>query len=309
MANMIGTGADQVPTNGMLCTLAWQDHRAVNIEGGKIGGVDVATIASIVLTGEQQDTINSSTNLTLRGGGVNLLTYSEQFDNAAWSKTRATVTANALAAPDGALTADKLVEDATASNTHYVGQSFSFISGTTYTASFYAKQAERVHVQPVFLSTSFGATTGPVISLSTGERTSGSGSYTYTSQPIGNGWYRITVTATATATASSEFQVRTVANGVTSVYTGDGTSGVYIWGAQLVPGTSPGPYTKTVATAITTAAPALIDAPNGKVEALAASITPPRNGDLAIEATSNTTLTFKLRGTDGTVRSATLTLT
>jgi len=39
----------------------------------------------------------------------NLLQYSETFDNAAWSKTGATVTANDIAAPNGTLTADKIV--------------------------------------------------------------------------------------------------------------------------------------------------------------------------------------------------------
>jgi hypothetical protein len=39
-----------------------------------------------------------------------------------------------------------------------------------------------------------------------------------------------------------------------------------------------------------------------------ASITPANNGQLVVEATSNTTLTFKLKGTDGTVRSGTITL-
>lgn len=38
------------------------------------------------------------------------------------------------------------------------------------------------------------------------------------------------------------------------------------------------------------------------------SVTPADNGDVVIEATNNTTLTFKLKGSDGTVRSATLTL-
>jgi hypothetical protein len=40
----------------------------------------------------------------------------------------------------------------------------------------------------------------------------------------------------------------------------------------------------------------------------AASVTPSTNGDLVVEATSNTTLTFKLKGSDGTVRSGTITL-
>lgn len=41
----------------------------------------------------------------------------------------------------------------------------------------------------------------------------------------------------------------------------------------------------------------------------AASSIPPNNGDLTFEATSNTTLSVRFRGTDGVVRSATLTLT
>ena len=39
----------------------------------------------------------------------NLLTYSEDFSNAAWTKTTTTVTANAAIAPDGTLTADQIV--------------------------------------------------------------------------------------------------------------------------------------------------------------------------------------------------------
>jgi hypothetical protein len=39
-----------------------------------------------------------------------------------------------------------------------------------------------------------------------------------------------------------------------------------------------------------------------------ASITPASNGDYVVEATNNTTLTFRLKGSDGVVRSATLTL-
>ena len=39
-----------------------------------------------------------------------------------------------------------------------------------------------------------------------------------------------------------------------------------------------------------------------------ASVTPSNNGEFMVEATNNTTLTFKLKGTDGTVRSGTIAL-
>jgi hypothetical protein len=44
------------------------------------------------------------------------------------------------------------------------------------------------------------------------------------------------------------------------------------------------------------------------VQTPAASVTPGSNGELMVEATNNTTLTFKLKGSDGTVRSGTITL-
>ena len=49
---------------------------------------------------------------------------------------------------------------------------------------------------------------------------------------VGNGWYRLSVTATSTG---ANYALRLLLNqdSTTTVYTGDGTSGLYIWGAQL----------------------------------------------------------------------------
>ena len=44
------------------------------------------------------------------------------------------------------------------------------------------------------------------------------------------------------------------------------------------------------------------------VQTPSASVDPASNGDLVVEATSNTTITFKLKGSDGTVRTGTVTL-
>ena len=75
----------------------------------------------------------------------NLLTYSEQFDNAAWITARASVVANAVAAPNGTVTADKLVEDTTASNNHRIRQDIS-TSAIPYTFTVFCKAAERGYV-------------------------------------------------------------------------------------------------------------------------------------------------------------------
>ena len=44
------------------------------------------------------------------------------------------------------------------------------------------------------------------------------------------------------------------------------------------------------------------------IQTPSASITPANNGNLVVEKTSNTTLTFKLKGSDGVVRTGTITL-
>ena len=47
---------------------------------------------------------------------------------------------------------------------------------------------------------------------------------------------------------------------------------------------------------------------NDLIQTPGSSVTPANNGELMVEATNNTTLTFKLKGSDGTVRTGTITL-
>ena len=72
----------------------------------------------------------------------NIVNYSDDFANAAWLKLNATITSNAITAPDGTNTADKLV-DTVADNVHVVYRSPTVVDGAVYTLSVYAKAAER----------------------------------------------------------------------------------------------------------------------------------------------------------------------
>lgn len=82
-------------------------------------------------SGRGNDIIQAtSTKRPTLSARYNLLTYSEQFDNAAWSKSGSTVTQNAGTAPGGALTADKLVEN-TNNGVHQVSQTVTMPSGAT----------------------------------------------------------------------------------------------------------------------------------------------------------------------------------
>lgn len=67
---------------------------------------------------------------------TNLCLYSEQFDNAIWSKTTTTVTANSTVAPDGNTTADSLTATGTNSG---VLQSIT-AANSTYTYSIWVKR-------------------------------------------------------------------------------------------------------------------------------------------------------------------------
>ncbi len=164
----------------------------------------------------------------------NLLRYSEQFDNAAWAKTRSSISANATTAPDGALIADALIEDTTVSSTHYATQQLTgLIAGAPYSFSVYAKSCGRSRF---YLMEGNNTTGSALFDVSAGTiiSTSGNGSPTAIMTAVGNGWYRCSLTLTLVGTVHN-CQIR-LTNSTTDSYTGDGTSGIYIWGAQLVPG-------------------------------------------------------------------------
>lgn len=154
-------------------------------------------------------------------------------------------------APDGSLTADKLVED-TATSTHFCVQNATIVSGTPYTFTCYIKAAERLFASIQLGGGGFG-NQGVSINLTTGASTVYNGATSSSVTSVGNGWWRISVTATASGTSGAPLVLtNNILNGQN--YTGDGTSGVYIWGAQLSDSASLDPYSYNFTTTPTAAA-------------------------------------------------------
>jgi hypothetical protein len=170
---------------------------------------------------------------------TNLLLWSQDFDNAYWTKDGATIAVNTIAAPDGTLTADKLVEN-TATSQHRV---YATQGSSTPTISFYVKYAGRRWFRIEFASGAANAW----FDVQNGVVGSTTGSVTSTIQSVGDGWYRITATRSATITFT--ILALASADGSEATYLGDGTSGIYIWGAQLVQGSVAGNYQATYAAA------------------------------------------------------------
>jgi len=190
--------------------------------------------------------------LLIEEARTNLHTYSADFTNAAWVAGDNTVTANAIVAPDGTTTGDLLIPTAV-SSTHAFYQVAAVTTGSTYTQSVYAKAGSYTFLN-FYGSTGFDSTQYINFNLATGAIGTSSG-FTGTITSVGNGWYRCTVTAVSNATSASGrivFRASSVARttGV-STFAGDGTSGVYLWGAQFELGAFATSYIPTVAASVT----------------------------------------------------------
>ena len=177
--------------------------------------------------------------------GTNELQYSEEFDNAYWVKSQITVSANTTATldPISGNNADKAIPS-TSSIRHFIDAN---ITGANQTASIFAK-ADGYSTITLFYTVHDGYAT---YNLNDGTITETSGSVTATIESFGNGWYRCNLNTSLTTQNSIRFYI---INGTTwgsdALNAGDGTSGVYLWGAQVNAG-SLGPYVRTGATAQT----------------------------------------------------------
>jgi hypothetical protein len=235
-------------------------YHGANVDGVKYFDTENGnTVSSNVVTEATGAAISSDTlkGYLAEGSRTNQLLYSEQFDNVQWQKAASTVTADAAASPGGSTTADKVTPNNTNAS-HYVLNDSSVTSGSAYTQTVYVKAAGYNYVQ-IASSTGFDTTASWInYNLSTGAAgNQGAGSFTSTITALPNSWYKITMTATATSTVTGRFAIAVLHADTASrlpLYTGDGTSGLYMWGAQLEQASFASSYIPTTSASVTRAA-------------------------------------------------------
>jgi hypothetical protein len=213
--------------------LRFADNKSL---GDAVGGGSLVTF-----TRASSGTFTGSDGL-LKTAVTNLLTYSEQFDNAAWTKTDCTITANTIVSPNGSLTGDSIISNAGVLGR--VTQNTSQITDTTYTFSTFAKANQYTFCQLRLTGAVVVAITRAYFNLATGTIT-GAVNCTASIAPVGDGWYRCSITYSTTSTATATPRIYGQVDAADTV--GDGTSGIYIWGAQMEQSSTLGEYIPTVA--------------------------------------------------------------
>jgi hypothetical protein len=181
---------------------------------------------------------------------TNLVSYSEDFTSTTWDLDAQAANvirvANAEAAPDGQMTADKIIlKTGITASTGYIGKT-SVVSSAPFTSSVYMKQDGLRY--GVIAIGSYASGYYAIFDLQTGSvatQPTANGTFA-TIEAIGGGWYRCSVFATAAVgTASTEGVVFT-ASPTNAINTGgNNVDGIYTWGASLTATEYPVEYTTT----------------------------------------------------------------
>jgi hypothetical protein len=204
-------------------------------------------------------------SLLLEPQRTNLLTYSEQFDDAAWTKIQSSVSSNSTTSPDGTTNADTFSANGTTA-VHALFRAQSVTSATPYTFTIYAKANTGRYLLVRNMSFATVVRYGIAVDLQNGTVTQTSSTATAPTgtsnsvTSVGNGWYRISVTMNSVDTSYGVI-VESSNTGTPTLdafldYSYNGSESYYVFGAQLEAGAYPTSYIPTTSASATRVADA-----------------------------------------------------
>lgn len=180
-------------------------------------------------------------------GGYNLLSYSEEFENAYWTKFNSTLIANQAVSPDG-LNSAYLWKTGLSSSVSTISQFFSLDGNQYNTISCHVKSVGSY-------SNAFGVNFYEVdggsylwkgggffdlVNKSFATSTANNSANSATMTELSDGWFLCSVTTLLNSGQGNEIQVRYVNN--INGQTNTGETSLYLWGAQLTKGFDLLPY-------------------------------------------------------------------
>ena len=177
--------------------------------------------------------------LLLEPQRTNLWAHSEYFD--AWNKQSVTIDTNVIASPEGVNNASKLTPTATNA---FHAMYYATTTSTSYVVSVFAKAAgyDYLRMYDQFASGMTAASFDLINGTSVGGDI----------EPMGDGWYRCTAYGNNPSAGTNIPTIGASPDGTQVVFTGDGTSGIYIYGAQFESGVSyPTSYIPTYGSSVT----------------------------------------------------------
>jgi hypothetical protein len=220
-------------------------------------------IESVAVNVPRLDYTNSTCpSILVEPQRTNLLTYSQQFDNADWIDENVNLTANSIISPSGVLNAYKMTDTSVVDGEFRIQQNKTTTISTPYTATVFLKADASNFAMLRMYGGNLDLYYCVVVNLSNGTitKTQNGGltsSVSYTITPCVNGWYKLT--ATSTMVSTNMFHIIHISNSGTPTigdygqinYTGTGSNSIYVWGAQLEAGSYATSYIPTTTASVT----------------------------------------------------------
>lgn len=223
----------------------------------KRGGVCDTTFDNISVrevTGIHATQATTANKPALRRGVYNLLTYSQDFSNAAWTTNAVTKTSTTAQDALGGSTACLATVTLATGAHQLVSPTISQTIGLVYTQSVYVKPGSANRCQVTCGSVSFGTTCYANFSLvGSGSVLASGAGVTARIQPDRDGFYKLSITLSATATGTSSAVAVVFIDSDTATrspsFTGNGTDSLTVCFAQSEAGTTAGDYSPTTSAA------------------------------------------------------------